>query len=59
MQYELSVLFTLKKSKIDKGGEVPIHLRITLNGERAEISTNRKIEIVKWDSAVQRAKGRS
>ena len=30
-----------------------------INGERAEVSTNRKVEISKWDSDTQRAKGRS
>jgi len=59
MKYELSVLFTLKKEKKDKAGEVPIYLRITINGERAELSINRKIDPAKWDSATQRAKGRS
>ena len=59
MNYDLSVLFTLKKNKEDKAGEVPIYLRITVNGKRAEVSTNRKVEVLKWDSATQRAKGRS
>jgi len=59
MNYELSVLFTLKRSKEDKACEVPIYLRITVNGERAEVSTNRKVEIAKWDSSTHRAKGRS
>jgi site-specific recombinase XerD len=59
MNYELSVLFTLKRSKEDKAGEVPIYLRITVNGERAEVSTNKKVEVSKWDSDTQRAKGRS
>lgn len=59
MQYELSILFTLKKSKIDKQGQVPIYLRITVDGSRVEISTNRKIEVAKWDNFSQRAKGRS
>ena len=59
MNYELSILFSLKRSKEDKAGEVPIYLRITVNGKRAEISTNRKIEVSKWDSDTQRAKGRS
>lgn len=59
MNYELSILFTLKRSKEDKAGEVPIYLRITVNGKRAEISTNRKVEVSKWDSGTQRAKGRS
>ena len=59
MQYDLSVLFFLKKGQVDKKGLIPIYLRITVNGERAEISTNRKVEVSKWDSASQRTKGRS
>ena len=59
MNYELSVLLTLKKNKEGKSSEVPIYLRITVNGERAEVSTNRKVEVSKWDSDTQRAKGRS
>ncbi|MDP2114337.1 MAG: Arm DNA-binding domain-containing protein [Bacteroidota bacterium] len=59
MQYDLSILFFLKKGQVDKKGLIAIYLRITVNGERAEISTNRKIELSKWDSVVQQAKGRS
>jgi site-specific recombinase XerD len=59
MKYDLSILFYLKKSKEDKVGLIPIYLRITINGVRTEISTNRKIELFKWDSKSQRAKGRS
>lgn len=59
MQYDLSILFFLKKGQVDKKGLIPIYLRITVNGERAEISTNQKIELSKWDSVVQQAKGRS
>ena len=59
MQYDLSILFFLKKGQVDKKGGIPIYLRITVNGERVEVSTNQKIEVSKWDSAVQRAKGRS
>jgi len=59
MQYDLSVLFFLKKGQVDKKGKIPIYLRITVNGERSEISTNRKIELTQWDKVLQRAKGRS
>ena len=53
MQYDLSILFFRNKGQVDKKGLIPIYLRITVNGECAEISTNRKIELSKWDSLVQ------
>ncbi len=59
MQYELSILFFLRKKQVDKKGMIPIYLRITVNSERTEISANTKIELSKWDSSLQRAKGRS
>ena len=40
MNYELSILFTLKRSKEDKAGEVPIYLRMTVNRKRHKISLN-------------------
>ena len=59
MKYDLNVLFVLRKAQEDKKGFAPIYLRITVNGERAELSANRKIEPRKWDSNSQRAIGRS
>lgn len=59
MKYDLSILFYPKKSQEDKKGLVPIYMRITINGARTELSTNRKIEFSKWDSNSKRAKGRS
>ena len=59
MKYDLSILFYLKKSKQDKKGLTSIYLRIIVNGLRTELSANRKIELLKWDSNSQRAKGRS
>ncbi|MCY1720426.1 site-specific integrase [Prolixibacteraceae bacterium Z1-6] len=59
MEYDLSILFYTKTSKKDKKGKAPIYCRITVNGGRAEISTNEKTEPDKWDRATQRMKGRS
>ena len=59
MQFDLSILFTLRKSKADLAGQIPIYMRITVNGERVEISINRKIDLVKWDTKLQRVRGRS
>ncbi len=36
----MKLLFWLAKSKRNKQGQVPVYCRITINGERAEISTN-------------------
>ncbi|MCC8018667.1 MAG: hypothetical protein LIO85_02690 [Rikenellaceae bacterium] len=44
-----TVLFFLRKSRIMENGEVPIALRITVNGQRAEVNIKRSIDPVKWD----------
>ncbi|HDR50030.1 MAG TPA: site-specific integrase [Mariniphaga anaerophila] len=59
MKYDLNVLFVLRKAQSDKKGFAPIYLRITVNGERSELSVNRKIAPTKWDARLQRAVGRS
>jgi site-specific recombinase XerD len=59
MKYDLNVLFVLRKAQSDKKGFAPIYLRISVNGERAELSVNRKVAPQKWDARLQRAVGRS
>lgn len=44
-----SVTFYQRKDKIDDKDTVPIVMRITVNGERANISLNRRISINLWD----------
>jgi integrase/recombinase XerD len=44
-----SILFWLKQSKA-KNGEAPLYARLTVNGQRAEISLKRKIKIANWNS---------
>ena len=48
----------MKEVKKDSKGEAPIYLRITVNGERAEISTNRRIKPDLWDKVSERVAGR-
>jgi len=59
MKYDLNLLFVLRKAQSDKMGFAPIYLRITVNGERSELSVNRKIDPQRWDSRLQKAIGRS
>lgn len=59
MNEKVLVLFYAKKSKTKSNFRVPIYLRITVNGKRAEFSTGKDVEISKWSSAQNRLKGNS
>lgn len=59
MTKNLNVLFYLKKSKVNANNEAPIYLRITVDGNRAEISTSRRIDIQKWNSSANKGVGRT
>jgi integrase len=57
MRTSLSLLYRLKKQKNYKTGPVPIYLRITVEGQRAEIAMSRQCEPNKWNTQSGRAKG--
>lgn len=59
MQTKVSVLFHLKRSKATSNGLIPIYMRVTINGQRLEISTKRFIEESKWVTAAGKVKGTS
>ncbi len=46
-----SVILFIKRGKLLKNGEAPIFLRITVKGERVDISTNQSVDSQSWDSA--------
>lgn len=53
-----SVLFFIKKSKLLKNGEAPVCLRITVNGQRAEVQIKRSVDVKKWNSKKESATGK-
>lgn len=53
-----SILFFIKKSKLLKNGEAPICLRITINGQRAEVQIKRSVEVSLWNSNKECAIGK-
>ncbi len=59
MKNKIVTHFYVKEEKKDNNGEVPIYLRITMNGERAEISTNRRVDLNLWDKASEKVAGKS
>jgi len=57
MKTNFSMLFYLKKQKNYTSGLAPVYLRITVDGQRAEVTTNRECEPEKWNSHSGRAIG--
>jgi site-specific recombinase XerD len=57
MSINFSLLFYLKKPKNYQAGPVPIYLRVTVAGKRAELTTSRSVEPESWVSSAGRAKG--
>jgi len=59
MKAKIKVLFYLRKSKVNAIGRMPIFQRITVNGQRFDISTGHYVDEVKWSSETSRMKGNS
>lgn len=59
METKMSILFYGKKGKTTREKLLPIYLRVTINGERFEVSTKRYIEKNKWSIEAGCAKGGS
>lgn len=59
MNTTLSILFYGKKAKITRNNLLPIYLRVTINGERIELSTQRYVHQDKWSVETGRVKGNS
>jgi site-specific recombinase XerD len=59
MKTKVSILFYAKKAKAAANGLVPIYTRITINGKRVELSSNRFVEISKWSTEAGKMKGTS
>jgi site-specific recombinase XerD len=54
-----NILFYVKRTKLLKNGDAPVYLRLTLNGDTAEISLKRCIKPTLWDTTRNKAKGAS
>ncbi|MEO3404888.1 site-specific integrase [Mucilaginibacter sp. CAU 1740] len=55
----VAVLFYLKKRANSKEEKVPVYIRITCDGQRAELATGQKIQAKLWNPAEERAKGKT
>jgi hypothetical protein len=51
------ILFFAQKTRVAKNGEVPVMLRVTVNGLRAETSVNLKVNPKFWNAVAGRSVG--
>jgi len=59
MQTKISILFYAKKAKATTEGLVPIYQRVTVDGQRIELTTKRYVDVTKWSSEAGKLKGNS
>lgn len=59
MNSEVSILFYIKRAKINVNGVCPIYTRVTINSKRFEFSTNKFISPDKWSTEGAKVKGNS
>jgi site-specific recombinase XerD len=59
MNKTFGLLFYVKRSKIIGNGTAPVYLRITVDGERIEISSKRYVNPDKWNANGQKLNGTS
>ena len=53
------ILFFIKKTRLSKNGEVPILLRVTVNGQRVDTSVNLKVNPDSWNAIAGKSVGKS
>ena len=56
LEKSFGLLFYLKKPSYYRGGNMPIYMRITVDGLPKEVSTKRTCDPERWNSEAQRAK---
>jgi len=59
MEKSFGLFFYLKKPKSYRDSDIPVYLRITVNGRAVDISTKSKCDPQKWNAAAGRATGKT
>lgn len=59
MKNNLKVMFYIKRKSLARDGKAPIMMRVTLHGERAQLSTRLTVNPAAWNHLRNRVMGRS
>ena len=50
-----NISFYVQKTRVAKNGEVPVVMRVTVNGQRVVTSVNLKVDPKKWNAAAEKS----
>lgn len=56
MNSSFHIAFFIRKNRLDKRGQAPIFLRITVDGRRIDCSVSRKVAPANWDPSYGRVR---
>lgn len=59
MNATITIHMYARASRVNKTGELPISVRLTINGERTEFTTKKYVDPKKWDEKAMKVKGNS
>ena len=59
MKTKITLHFYAKSTKANATGQLPIYVRLTVDGKRLEFSTKKFVETSKWSSELSKMKGNS
>jgi site-specific recombinase XerD len=59
MKAKITLHIYAKTTKVNAAGQLPIYIRLTVDGQRYEFSSKKFIEKAKWSAEMSKAKGQS
>ena len=59
MEASMTILFSVRQSKVNRNNQLPIYMRVTIGGARFEIATGKFVLLEKWSAGSGRVKGTS
>ena len=57
MKTKITLHFYAKSTKANAAGQLPIYVRLTVDGKRMEFSTKKFIDSAKWSQEMSKMKG--
>jgi hypothetical protein len=57
MESSMTILFSVRQSKINRNNQLPVYMRVTIGGARFEVATGKSVSPERWSASSVKAKG--